>query len=452
MDSRQLIDAQFDRAVEIIQSLPKTGPIQTGYDEKLTMYSLYKQATIGNVKSPRPGMFDMLGRAKWDAWAKHKDLDPYEAKWLYVDALLKTLNKYSDKTIARDLVQELESYGGDPSNLVLSHSLSQSRGSSSSGSTASQEPTPFPQKLLSPQHSQNLENVHRIPSDGDDESSGNESGDEARELPSLGPAVRPQSSMSSRYRTPLSGSFAMSPPLRHASVPPMQPMPGFETPSAFADPLPSSIPSSSVYPSTASYPPGFTSQSPAHFAHPSARSHTMPLPTQQFGVPLRPPTRLTLEQAVENVQAHLAALTERIDTLESSLQPHKSNVSLPTRGSSGRGSPANIRAETFEWDIEDMGMWSYILKPVVRIMAAFKQLAIFFAQNEHRSPVLIVVRRLCLDISFTLAVLAVLRVAWRRSNTRRREINAALMLLWDAFTGSRRTQFSPNRRMVSRAV
>ena len=52
-------------------------------------------------------MFDMLGRAKWcvifnsptiidtyvyrDAWAKHKDLDPYEAKWLYVDALLKVL-------------------------------------------------------------------------------------------------------------------------------------------------------------------------------------------------------------------------------------------------------------------------------------------------------------------------------------------------------------------------
>lgn len=38
MDSHELIDAQFDRAVEIIQSLPKTGPIQTGYEEKLTMY------------------------------------------------------------------------------------------------------------------------------------------------------------------------------------------------------------------------------------------------------------------------------------------------------------------------------------------------------------------------------------------------------------------------------
>jgi hypothetical protein len=38
MNSRELIDAQFDRAVEIVQNLPKTGPIQTGYEEKLTMY------------------------------------------------------------------------------------------------------------------------------------------------------------------------------------------------------------------------------------------------------------------------------------------------------------------------------------------------------------------------------------------------------------------------------
>lgn len=38
MDSQELIDAQFDRAVEIVQGLPKNGPIQTGYEEKLTMY------------------------------------------------------------------------------------------------------------------------------------------------------------------------------------------------------------------------------------------------------------------------------------------------------------------------------------------------------------------------------------------------------------------------------
>ncbi|KAH7931273.1 ACBP-domain-containing protein [Leucogyrophana mollusca] len=451
MDSRQLIDAQFDRAVEIIQGLPKTGPIQTGYEEKLTMYSLYKQATVGNVKSPRPGIWDMLGRAKWDAWAKHKDLDPYEARWLYVDALLKTLNKYSDKTVARDLVQELESYGGDPANLVLSHTLSKSRGSNSSGSTASAERSPFPQGMVQ-QHTQDLQDGPHVSDDGDVESSGDESDDEPRELPSLGQAVRPQSSMSSRYRTPLSGSFALSPPPRRGSVPPMQPLPVFETPSAFADPQSASIPSS-VYPSAVAYAGGYGSPShdlapQPHTAYPHFRGQTVPLPARQYGVPLRPPSRLSLEQAVENVQAHLAALTERIDTLESaSIQPQRSNVSLPARGSSGRGSPADNRADSFEWDVEDMGMWSLVLKPLLRISASFKQLLIFFARNENRSPVLIVVRRLCLDISFTLAVLAVLRMAWKKSTTRRREVNAALVLLWGAVTGSRRS-----RPMISRAV
>lgn len=32
------IDEQFDRAVAIVQGLPKTGPIQTAYEEKLAMY------------------------------------------------------------------------------------------------------------------------------------------------------------------------------------------------------------------------------------------------------------------------------------------------------------------------------------------------------------------------------------------------------------------------------
>ncbi len=33
-----VIDVQFDRAVEIVQGLPKAGPVQTGYEEKLAMY------------------------------------------------------------------------------------------------------------------------------------------------------------------------------------------------------------------------------------------------------------------------------------------------------------------------------------------------------------------------------------------------------------------------------
>ena len=34
-------------------------------EQKLQLYGLYKQSTEGNVTSKRPGMFDMVGQAKW---------------------------------------------------------------------------------------------------------------------------------------------------------------------------------------------------------------------------------------------------------------------------------------------------------------------------------------------------------------------------------------------------
>ncbi|KAG2077723.1 ACBP-domain-containing protein [Suillus decipiens] len=444
MDSRDLIDTQFNRAVEIVQGLPKTGPIQTGYEEKLTMYSLYKQATVGNVQGGRPGMWDMLGRAKWDAWAKHKDLDLYEAKWLYVDALLKVLSKYSDKTVARDLMNELQSYGGDPSNLVISHSLSRSRTSQSSSSSASDNNIHrIPGQLFSSAHPEAQQAAQSAVKDS---SSSSEDDDEAHELPSVREPVqqpRPLSSMSSRYRTPATGSLAMSPPLSGlANVPPMQPMPTYQTQSAFVG-QPAPIASSSVY-----HPPGHysgTYQSP-EFA-PQIQS-ALSLRGGRFHgaeAPMRALSRLSLEQAVENLQMHLAAITERLDMLEShAVHPQRSTVSLPLKSSSGRGSPTDNRPEALEWDLDDMGMWSFILKPLLRVTVSLKQLLIFFGRSENRSPVLTIVRRLFLDISFSLAVLGLLRLTWKKTATRRREVNAALILLWAAVSGTKR-----GRQMIS---
>ncbi|KAH7888020.1 ACBP-domain-containing protein [Phlebopus sp. FC_14] len=443
MDSRQLIDAQFDRAVEIVQSLPKNGPIQTGYEEKLTMYSLYKQATIGNVNVSRPGIFDMLGRAKWDAWAKHKDLDPHEAKWLYVDALLKALGKYSDKTLARDLINELQSYGGDTENLVLSHTLTRSRASESSNSTSSDDHASTSRALLYSE-SQVLRDttLHSDEDEADHSSEDGEHGDEPRELPYVrdsGQQPRPLSS-SSWYRTPITGSLAMSPPPQRASVPAVQPLPNFETPSAFAEPgsVPSTYPPASHTGRHSSpsrdLPPQIRSALPHYKAQTSSRQYSA-------GGSARPPSRvsLSLEHAVENIQAHLAALTERLDSLESSIatQPQRSTISLPSRGSSGRGSPPAHGVESLEWDVDDMGLWSLALKPVLRGVTSLQQLFFFFLRGEHQSPVLIIIRRLCLDISFTLSVLALLRIAWKKSRSRRTEVNAALVLLWGAVIGRR---------------
>lgn len=37
-------------------------------EELLQIYGLYKQGSIGNVNTDRPGFLDLKGKAKWDAW------------------------------------------------------------------------------------------------------------------------------------------------------------------------------------------------------------------------------------------------------------------------------------------------------------------------------------------------------------------------------------------------
>ncbi|GAA94212.1 uncharacterized protein L969DRAFT_373733 [Mixia osmundae IAM 14324] len=105
------IDAQFERAVDMIQSLPKSGPIQTSYEDKLLLYSLYKQATEGPPSTARPGMLDMLGRAKWDAWKRRAHLTPVQAKAAYIDALRSILRTFSDRPTALTLIKDLDSHG-----------------------------------------------------------------------------------------------------------------------------------------------------------------------------------------------------------------------------------------------------------------------------------------------------------------------------------------------------
>ncbi|CAD6985935.1 unnamed protein product, partial [Tilletia controversa] len=125
MSSTALIDALFMRTVDIVQSLPNAGPIQTSYEEKLALYSLYKQATDGDVNFTRPGMFDMLGRAKWDAWAKRKGLPSRDAKQLYVESMLAILRRFSDRPQAIALIEELESFSGDVEQQIMDDSFVQ---------------------------------------------------------------------------------------------------------------------------------------------------------------------------------------------------------------------------------------------------------------------------------------------------------------------------------------
>ncbi|XP_060267163.1 acyl-CoA-binding protein isoform X1 [Ovis aries] len=60
--------AEFDKAAEEVKQL-KTKPAD---EEMLFIYSHYKQATVGDINTERPGMLDFKGKAKWDAWNELK--------------------------------------------------------------------------------------------------------------------------------------------------------------------------------------------------------------------------------------------------------------------------------------------------------------------------------------------------------------------------------------------
>ena len=59
---------QFDDAAAASKSLKERPDNET----MLKLYALFKQATAGDVEGKRPGFTDMIGRAKFDAWAAAK--------------------------------------------------------------------------------------------------------------------------------------------------------------------------------------------------------------------------------------------------------------------------------------------------------------------------------------------------------------------------------------------
>jgi diazepam-binding inhibitor (GABA receptor modulating acyl-CoA-binding protein) len=63
-------------------------------DELLELYSLYKQATQGDVSGSRPGMLDFKGRAKYDAWAGRRGMDKDGAMRAYVALVARLTGKY----------------------------------------------------------------------------------------------------------------------------------------------------------------------------------------------------------------------------------------------------------------------------------------------------------------------------------------------------------------------
>lgn len=54
-------------------------------EDLLALYATYKQATEGDVSGKRPGMLDVKGRAKYDAWASLLGQSAEDAQQGYID-------------------------------------------------------------------------------------------------------------------------------------------------------------------------------------------------------------------------------------------------------------------------------------------------------------------------------------------------------------------------------
>lgn len=79
----------FEQAQADVKTLTK----RPSNDDMLALYAHFKQASSGDVSGSRPGMFDMINRAKYDAWAALKGMSKEAAQQAYIDkvnALLKS--------------------------------------------------------------------------------------------------------------------------------------------------------------------------------------------------------------------------------------------------------------------------------------------------------------------------------------------------------------------------
>ena len=79
------LQSRFEQAAKDVHSLAE----RPDNDTLLRLYALYKQGAEGDVSGPKPGFFDFVGTAKYEAWAKLKGTGQDEAKQKYIDLVKK---------------------------------------------------------------------------------------------------------------------------------------------------------------------------------------------------------------------------------------------------------------------------------------------------------------------------------------------------------------------------
>ena len=80
----------FEQAAIAAKSLPERPDDNT----MLQLYALYKQGSVGDVSGDKPGFFDFVGAAKFEAWEKLQGSSGEDARSQYVELIRKLGGKF----------------------------------------------------------------------------------------------------------------------------------------------------------------------------------------------------------------------------------------------------------------------------------------------------------------------------------------------------------------------
>lgn len=79
------LNSRFEKASIAAKSLPS----RPDNDTMLQLYAMYKQGSAGDVSGNKPGMFDFVGVAKYEAWNRLKGVSQDDARNQYIDLVTK---------------------------------------------------------------------------------------------------------------------------------------------------------------------------------------------------------------------------------------------------------------------------------------------------------------------------------------------------------------------------
>jgi len=105
----------FQQATETSREL-----FNLAHGDKLLLYGLYKQATVGDVRNDQePSKFDVIGHAKYEAWLKFKGMPVEAAMRSYIQVVLEFRSATSIMEYETEELDMFNAMGNKPSTLMM---------------------------------------------------------------------------------------------------------------------------------------------------------------------------------------------------------------------------------------------------------------------------------------------------------------------------------------------